>query len=354
MNHTAQTKVARAALASAAIAGMMLTAFPAHALVVFDDGMMHTISDASYASERIEVRNGSKLKIVDGAVISASLPSTYDFQFAIQVFDKSMVIIQGGEFGGDQFPTPTTPSYVNNWFSGAIAAFDQSKVIIQDGTFGKGAFRSGMIFLYNDAHLNISGGTFTSPNGSGGRIEAHDYADANISGGLFGSQIHSMDDSMVRISGGAFGKDNPNPRPVVYRGAVFAEGASTVKISGGSFGVGTGFVILSGAVTVDNAASVSISGGTFSGDPAYGNGLVLVKSPDAAATISGGVFDGTEIHVVAGLATIKGCTFNLPFGPVSDLSASLQGILASGDPIDVTLTRDDSDAIIDLVEECDF
>ena len=336
------------------MAGMLFTTFSAYALVVFDDGKMHTISDASYASERIEVRNHSKLKIVDGAVISASLPSTYDFEMAIQVFDKSMVIIQGGEFGGDQFPTPTTPSYVNNWFSGAIAAFDQSKVIIQDGTFGKGAFRSGMIFLYNDAHLNISGGTFTSPDGSGGRIEAYDDTDANISGGLFGSGIYPTDNSTFRISGGVFGKDNPNPGPVFYRGAIHANSASTVKISGGSFGVGTGFVIFSGALEVQEAAHLSISGGTFSGDPAYGNGVVLVQSSDAEANISGGVFDGTEIHVQAGQATIKGCAFNLPFGPVNDLSATLQGILSNGDMIDVTLTRDNSDAIIDLVQDCDL
>jgi hypothetical protein len=96
--------------------------------VVFDDGKMHTINDDSYASKRIEVRNGSKLKITDGAVISASVGP--NFEFAIEAFDTSMVIIQGGVFGADQ-----------DSFSGAIAAFDQSKVIIQAGTFGKEAFR---------------------------------------------------------------------------------------------------------------------------------------------------------------------------------------------------------------------
>lgn len=341
MNHMVKTKAARAALASAAIAGMMLTAFPAHALVVFDDGQMHAINDDSYASERIEVRNGSKLKIADEAVISALVGS--HGEFAIQAFDTSMVIIQGGVFGDD-----------HDSFSGAIAAFDQSKVIIQDGTFGKEAFRSGMIAIHNDAHLNISGGTFTNRGGSGGRIEAYDDTDANISGGLFGSGIYPTDNSTFRISGGVFGKDNPNPGPVFYRGSIQASGASTVKISGGSFGVGTGFVILSGALTAQDAAQVRISGGTFSGDPAYGNGVVWVQSSDAEANISGGIFDGTEVHVEAGQATIKGCAFNLPFGPVNELSASLQGILANGDPIDVTLTRNNPDAIIDLVQDCEL
>lgn len=349
MKHIAQAKVARVALAAAAVAGILLTTFPAHALVVFDDGKMHTISDASYASERIEVRNGSKLKIVDGAVIAAPLPSTFDFTFAIQVFDRSMVIVQGGEFGADR---EDPDSLFSNWFSGAIAAFDQSKIIIQDGTFGKEAFRSGMIAILNDAHLNISGGTFTNPDGSGGRIEAQDNSEANISGGFFGSGIFPMHNSTLRISGGVFGKDNPNAGPVFYRGAIHANGASTVNISGGSFGVGTGFVIFSGAVIAQEAARVRISGGTFSGDPAFGNGLVLVQSQDAAALISGGTFNGTEVHVETGLATIKGCAFNLPFGPVDDLNATLQGILANGDIIDVTLTRDSADAIIDLIEDC--
>jgi len=333
-------------LATAAVAVMLAASFQANAQVVFDDGKMHTISDASYAFERIEVRNGSKLKLTDGAVISAQVGP--EFEFAIQVFDSSMLVIQGGVFGDDK----DGPEFDNHWFSGSIAAFDQSKVIVQDGNFGREAFRSGMLAIYDEADLNVSGGIFTNDGGSGGRIETYDHARANISGGQYGSQIHSMDNSTVAISGGAFGKDNSGGRPLFYRGAVFAKDTSTVKISGGSFGVGTGFVIFSGALTIDGAAQAKISGGTFSGNSAFGNGLVLVNSSTAGANISGGYFDGTEIHVVAGQAKIAGCAFNLPFGPVLDLSAALQGVLSNGDVIDVTLTRDDSEAIIRLEEDC--
>ena len=328
-------------LTATAMAITLLAACPAEGQIVFDDGKMHVISDATYATERIEVRNGSRLRITDGAVISALLgPNS---EFAIQVFDNSLLIVQGGSFGGAEA------------FSGAIAAFDQSLVTIADGTFGKdGSFRSGMISVLDDANLNISGGTFTSADGSGGRIETYDNGRANISDGNFGAQIHAMGRSIVAISGGRFGKDNPGGSPPFFRGAIFARDTATVKISGGAFGVGTGFVVLSGALTVEGAAQAKISGGTFTGNPAFGNGVVLVQSPDAAASIAGGHFDGTEIHVVAGQATIDGCAFNLPFGPVSDLNTTLQGVLSNGDVIDAILTRDDANALIDLVEDCDL
>ena len=148
-----------------------------------------------------------------------------------------------------------------------------------------------------------------------------------------------MNNSTLRVSGGVFGKDNLNSVPIVYRGAIHAMGTSTVKISGGRFGVGAGFVNLSGALEVKDAARLRISGGTFSGDPAFGNGAVRVQSPAATAEISGGFFDGTEIQEQAGLAMIHGCAFNLPFGPVNDLSAALQGILSNGDIIGPLILR---------------
>jgi hypothetical protein len=352
MKITSYIPSAKTAITTAIVATMLVSIVESYAQVVFDDGNMHTINDATYASERIEVRNGTKLKIVDGAEISASVGP--EFEFAIQVFDNSVVIIHGGVFGGDLFPIPTVPAYANNWFAGSIAAFDQSLIVVKDGTFGKDAFRSGMFAIYDEAHLNISGGKFTNDGGSGGRIETFGNAHVNISAGLFGATINSMENSSINISGGEFGKDNFGGRPLFYRGSVSALGNSIVRISGGNFGVGTGFVIFSGALLIQDAANVKISGGSFSGDANFGNGVVLVQSGDAKANISGGFFDGTEIHVEAGEASIEGCAFNLPFGPVNDLSATLQGVLSSGDVIDVTLTRDGEEAIIDLVEDCDL
>lgn len=348
------------------------------AQVVFDDGDTHVISDDTYEFERIEVRGGSTLIIQDGAVIAASLGPA--FELAIQVFDTSKLLVQGGTFGGDRLGLPVPAPFLDNWFSGSLGAFEGAKIIVEGGTFGACAFRSGTTFVLDDATLLVSGGTFTDPGGTssgglpcqagGGRIELEGDARANISGGVHASSINATGFSTLNVSGGRHGKDTGGGR-----GVVSANGSSTVRISGGDFGAGgpfsgvvglrgastavissgmfggTGF--RSGALLIGESARVNVSGGEFGGAGFLAASVDV--SDSAFVKITGGQFDGTDISVSSGLTKIEGCGFSLPFGPVVGTSGDLVGVLASGEVIDVTYTRAESaDAIINLVEEpCD-
>ena len=380
MKSQSPDRFARAGLASTAVAVMVLTASVTNAQVVFDDGQTHVINDAAYAFERIEVRNHTTLIILDGAVISAAIDPAYDnasglpvlgySAAAIQVFDHSALIVEGGVFGGDRLGTPG-PNFMDNWYSGSIAAFDHATVTIENGTFGRWAFRSGATAIFDHATLTISGGTFTdpfdpSPSGlarqaGGGTIELYGFGKADISGGLHASSINPVDRSSLNISGGTFGKGNfPDGRYTFFRGAVRANGSAAVKISGGDFGAAG---LLSGFVSVAGSSTLKVSGGTFNGTgvsapfgtPGWLAGRVEV-SEDGDAKIFGGHFNGTTIGVVGGgQLKVNGCAFNLPFGKVWDTAVTLQGILSNGDAIDVDLTREDSpDASVKLIEACDL
>lgn len=364
MNSTFKSKIAKVIVASTAWAALVLSSSLSNAQVVIDDGKVHVINDGTYASDHIEVRNGSTLMVLDGAVISAPISPAYDWDSglpvlgfsaaAIQVFDDSVLIVEGGVFGGDRLGEPG-PNFLDNWYSGSIAAFDHASVTIANGTFGQCAFRSGTTAIFDHANLVVSGGTFTDPGGrnandlgcqaGGGRIELYDMAKANLIGGMHASTIAAANSSALEISHGMFGRDTGGGR-----GRVEATESAKVTISGGHFGAAGPF---SGLVSAADSSKVSITGGSFGG-VGFAAGRINV-SGHGDAKIMGGHFEGSSINVETGELKIEGCVFNLPFGKLSDTVVSLQGILANGDTIDVDITRaDDPEAIVKVNEDCDF
>jgi hypothetical protein len=141
---------------------------------------------------------------------------------------------------------------------------------------------------------------------------------------------------------------------------VNANGSAAVKISGGNFGAEG---LLSGFVGIAGSSTLKISGGTFNGSgadapfgtPGWLAGRIDV-SDDGDAKIWGGQFNGTTVNIIeAGQLKIQGCAFNLPFGKLWDTAATIEGVLANGDVIDVDMTREDSpDAVVKLIDECNL
>jgi hypothetical protein len=112
-----------------------------------------------------------------------------------------------------------------------------------------------------------------------------------------------------------------------------AHDSSQLNISGGSFWA-----------SASESSKVNISGGT----------ITLSASDSAMGTISGGtinsLFAGQASGAHTSIITLEGSGFNYPYGPISDATGTLTGVLISGDAINADF-QIHSNASIVLVPE---
>jgi RNA polymerase sigma factor (TIGR02999 family) len=125
--------------AGSALALLLGTHLAQAAEVVFNDGLTHTISDASFQNDTLTVENGTKLIINSGAVFGGS--ATNSGQILIK--DTSMLTIHQGIFGG------------TGNISGRVRLFDTSAATINGGTFGGTGERSGELNPRNGSQWKI-------------------------------------------------------------------------------------------------------------------------------------------------------------------------------------------------------
>jgi len=141
-----------------------------NATVVFNDGAVHIVNDASLQFEYIEVRNGSTLRLETGAVVGG--PS--EQSGTINVYDLSRVEIAGAQLGG------------SGGSSGGILLYDNSQVTIESGTLGADGPSSGQVAAFNQSSVILLGGSFGGAGSTSGMIGLFDSSSGEIHGGQFG------------------------------------------------------------------------------------------------------------------------------------------------------------------------
>ena len=132
-----------------------------------------------------------------------------------------------------------------------------------------------------------------------------DFSLLYVSGGSNDGDLRAYDSSTVHFSGGEIDNDT------------YAYDSSTVHVSGGE----------PRRVHAYNSSTVNILGGSL-------------------RSLEAGSIDGIHTSVI----TIAGTDFNYPYGPLSDSSGTLTGIVASGESIDVEFEIYSNAAIV-LVPE---
>ena len=162
----------RRCLTAGVTLGLLFCAALAQA-ITFNDGLTHTVNDATYQDEGIAVANGTTLIIEAGAVLG------------------------GAAYG-----------------SGWVEVLDTSSVTINGGTFGGAGINSGFVNANNGtATVTINGGTFGGAGVGSGAVRSLDYGTMTV----------------VTINGGTFGGAGAGS------GAVFAFANSTVKFRASNF-----------------------------------------------------------------------------------------------------------------------
>ncbi len=110
--------------------------------VVFNDGLTHTINDASFQNDTLTVENSTKLIINPGAVLGGAGETSGMFL----VNDSSTLTIHDATSGGEGLA------------SGGVQALNSSKVTIHGGKFGSAGILSGHIRLWSTGGSTINGG----------------------------------------------------------------------------------------------------------------------------------------------------------------------------------------------------
>lgn len=166
-----------------------------------------------------------------------------------------------------------------------------------------------------------------------------------VNGGAVGRFVKVFESSIFAMSGGAIASN------------LIASGESFVAMNGGSVG---GFLSGSGASDVwltdgavaeglvaSGSARFLVTGGTVQRD--------VIATDTSITEIRGGVFESRLIAKDEAFVSIEGSDFTLggvPLGggPIGPLGGMLAGTLASGEPIDLQVSRDPT-ATIEIVPE---
>lgn len=260
------------------LAALVMALLPASSFgaIVFDDGETHTVADTSLQSQHLIVRNGTTLKVVDGAAI-----------LSVALYDTSRIEMSGGTLDG-------TASRIEGWGNATIE--------ISGGAFGptNTDFIAGNVQVRENARLTISGGAFGGPGERSG-------------------QVVGVGDAVVTISGGSFGGTGK------LSGFIEMRERNELTVTGGHFGAAGQN---SGKFDVRIYSTVTVWGGTFDG-AGVGAGRLSVVGMGTVHKAS--FINGARIEsLFSGFVRIPGCSFSLPFGPIADLDGSLTGILADG------------------------
>ena len=186
--------------------------------------------------------------------------------------------------------------------------------------------------VFDSSILNVNGGTVPL-------VYAHDSSVVNYTGGGWCSVMETHDASTANLSGGfndlfAYGSSTVNLTGESVGEIWAAYDSSTMNIPGG----GSDFL------QAHDSSEVNISGGLFwpsasesSKVNVSGGTIALSASDSAAVTISGGTITslaaGEESGAHTCVITVEGSGFNYPYGSISDVTGTLTGTLAGGDPI---------------------
>lgn len=149
---------------------LVLPAHFANALVVFGDGAEHTINDISFMLDTIEVRNGSTLRLEEGAAIGGPLEQLG----TITVYDTSILEIAGAQLGSAGSS------------SGSILLFGESRLVVESGTLGADGNSSGHVNAFEQSSVVVLGGTMGGAGAMSGSIALFDNSTSEIRGGQFG------------------------------------------------------------------------------------------------------------------------------------------------------------------------
>ncbi len=140
------------------------------AQVVFDDGGVHILNDASLRNEYIQVLGSTTLRLEAGAEIGGA----FNELGMIDVFDTATVILAGGSVG------------VGGGSSGLIMLYDDSQLVIEDGVLGGEAPSSGQVIGMGRSSVIVRGGQMGGTGEQSGLIGLFDTALGEIRGGRFG------------------------------------------------------------------------------------------------------------------------------------------------------------------------
>ena len=138
--------------------------------VIFNDGGVHIINDASLRNEFVEVRNGSTLRLETGAQIGGE----FNELGTINVYDTSTVVVAGGQIG------------VGGGSSGSVTLNEASQLLFENGTLGGDAASSGQMIAFGQSSIVVLGGQFGGAGEQSGLIGLFDNAVGEIHGGVFG------------------------------------------------------------------------------------------------------------------------------------------------------------------------
>ena len=140
------------------------------AQVIFNDGGVHIINDASLRNELVEVRNGSTLRLETGAQIGGA----FNELGTVNVYDTSSVVVAGGQIG------------VGGGSSGLLTLNDASQLVFEAGTLGGDAASSGQVIGFGQSSVIVLGGQIGGAGEQSGLLALFDNAAGEIHGGGFG------------------------------------------------------------------------------------------------------------------------------------------------------------------------
>ena len=173
--------------------------------------------------------------------------------------------------------------------------------------------------------------------------------------------VHDVD-YVISDSGGVVVNDSPGGQGTTVNlltgsevSDVIVYGQGPVTLDGGQVAnwlVGYGqsaLTALSGSAELIGAVedgSLDVLGGDFNTVVVDDNGEVTITGGVMFDLMASGgtidVFGGqiiSDVENYGGVVTFYGSGFNYPYGPISDLSGTLTGTLASGDPLNIGFSR---------------
>ena len=321
----------------------------------FADGLLHTISDDTYASDFVVLSDGTELAVTGDAKIGANAfqqsviasdsvvtISSGVISGGLEIVDGTNLVLQGGTVGVDHVlrsvsATSSTINVSGGTLDGTLTAIGGSTITVSGGTLTAKLYASGnssvvisgghldevhvvhselkidgdtmrLVEASFDNEVEIRGGTVNGP------FSMHGGNTAVISGGsigvspISGYSVNGFEHNTITITGGV---TDSSVDVVCENWLTIEDGVIGANAFGNSinlFGINNVLSISGGALTggiqVDAFGELDITGGTIGSD-------LEQVSIDAAA----GIFDitnttlGGAIHADGGNMTLRSGTF---------------------------------------------
>ena len=224
-------------------------------------------------------------------------------------------------------PTTLEIASGGNIYNDPLSVYGASKIIVNDGNTG------GDVHAYNSSEIFLNSGRIN------GYLNLNNYSTCVVSGGSTGNMVSTYDYSILIIDNGHLGgveRDlliNNFSKVYLNNGDVarhaYVKNDACLEVCQGSIG---------GSLHLNNNSTLIMRGGSV--------GQYLYAEDTSALTISGGWIDRTMYVRHNAEITIMGRDFNYPLGYIDNVSGTLTGTLANGDPIDIDFVREGNGAIL--------